>query len=240
MHPLLVAITGIVLLPTAALGKDFALVIGVNDCPEYQPGENRPMRRLKGAEADAVRWGQWLSEHGYAVRSLLGQQATYAAARRELAELSTATKRADRVLLFFAGHGTQTADQRPFDEPDGADEALCLADCRFDGQNLLLDDEVGRWIDELEASQVTVVLDCCHAGTGIKDLDDEVTPRFLPGCALREGRQLVRGAICGQRVSRSANGLWRFMLVTPINKRMSGELTRRCSVSDAVNFHMHC
>jgi hypothetical protein len=72
------------------------------------------------------------------------------------------------------------ADRKPFDEPDGLDEALCPADARGDGTNLILDDDLAVWLEEIAASQITVVLDCCHAGSGVKDADDDFQVRALP------------------------------------------------------------
>jgi hypothetical protein len=83
-------------------------------------------------------------------------------------------------VFHFSGHGSQVADQKPFDEDDDLDEALCVSDVQSDGSNLLLDDELGRRLDDSPASLVTVILDCCHAGTGHKTLDDDLQPRYLP------------------------------------------------------------
>ena len=66
------------------------------------------------------------------------------------------------------------------DEEDKLDEALCLADTNEDGENLLIDDDLARWLEDIPARQITVILDCCHAGTGTKAPDDDVVPRFLP------------------------------------------------------------
>jgi len=85
------------------------------------------------------------------------------------------------VVFHFSGHGTQIPDRPPIDETeDGLDEALCLADSTSEGDNLLVDDELGLWLDDIEAAQVTVILDCCHAGTGTKDTDDDIAARYLP------------------------------------------------------------
>lgn len=172
------------LLPAAAWGETLALIIGVNECPEYVLSDGTRPRPLQGAEADAAevaalvqrRYG--VSPEG--IRLLLGAKARLAdvqAAQRQLQQIA----KADDVLVFyFAGHGTQLKDARPLDEEDRRDEALCLADARTDGKNLLRDDQLGRWLEDIPARRATVILDCCHAGTGIKDADDDLAPRFLP------------------------------------------------------------
>jgi hypothetical protein len=85
-------------------------------------------------------------------------------------------------VFHYSGHGTQVPDVQPFDEPDGLDEALCPWDATAEGENLIRDDELGVWLDDLPAQRVTVILDCCHAGTGTKDVGDdpEIVSRFLP------------------------------------------------------------
>ncbi len=176
-----------------ALAADGALVIGVNDCPKYRlPNGSRP-RPLKGAEADADAMAACLIERfGFArdkVRVLKGEQASRQRVGEALQQLQKTLKAGDRYMLHFSGHGTQVSDQKPFDEQDdGLDEALCLSDSDEQGNNLLLDDELGRWLDDLPEVEVTVILDCCHAGTGVKDADDDVQARFLPTTALRPVR----------------------------------------------------
>ena len=123
------------------------------------------------------------------VRILKGEQATRQRVWGALEQLQKTLKTGDRCVLHFSGHGTQVLDQKPFDErDDGLDEALCLSDSDEQGHNLLLDDELGRWLDDLPEVEVTVILDCCHAGTGVKDLDDDVQARFLPTTAKRTVR----------------------------------------------------
>lgn len=176
-----------------ASAADSALVIGVNDCPKYRlPNGSRP-RPLKGAESDAVAMAACLIERfGFSkdnVRILKGEQATRQRVLDALQQLQRTLKAGDRCVLHFSGHGTQVPDQKPFDErDDGLDEALCLSDSDEQGHNLLLDDELGRWLDDLPEVDVTVILDCCHAGTGVKDADDDVQARFLPTTALRPVR----------------------------------------------------
>jgi uncharacterized caspase-like protein len=101
--------------------------------------------------------------------------------RHEWANLSRRIADGDEVWLYFAGHGTQVPDRVPLDEQDdGMDEALCLADTTAGGDNVLLDDELGSWLDETRASRAIVWIDCCHAGSATKDPGDEIAPRLLP------------------------------------------------------------
>ena len=166
-------------------GQRYALVVGVNECPQFRlTGGVRP-RPLRGAEADAdAVAGALERQFGFPapnIELLKGSQATYAGVKAALARLQEKARRGDCVVVHFSGHGTQIPDRAPLDETtDHLDEALCLADATDTGQNLLVDDELGILLDDLEADLVTVILDCCHAGTGTKDPNDDVVARYLP------------------------------------------------------------
>ncbi len=163
--------------------EDYALVVGVNDCSRYQlPDGTRP-RPLRGAETDAVAVAALLRERGFGARNIhliTGTKATRDAIRAALGEAATRVHPTDRFLLYFAGHGTQVADRAPYDEPDRLDEALCASDADEHGAGLVLDDDLSRWLEEVDAGQVIVILDCCHSGSATKDADDDLASRFLP------------------------------------------------------------
>ena len=171
-------------LVSTANGAKFAVVVGVNDCPAFRmPDGSRP-RPLRGAEADADAVAtRLIAQFGFSkdqVRLLKGPQATLARLRETLAKVARDAAPGDHVVFHFSGHGTQVADRRPWDEADERDEALCLTDTNAQGDNVFLDDELGLWLDDLRSGNITVLLDCCHAGTGTKSLDDEIVTRSLP------------------------------------------------------------
>lgn len=169
----------------SANGADWALVVVVDDCPRFRlPGGARP-RPLKGAERNARAFADFLQKTSQYEEShfhlILGKQATLNALGTAFEDLQRKSAAGDAFVFYFSAHGTQLDDQKPFDEADELDEALCLADAQPDGEGLLLDDQLGLWLDDLECRHITVVLDCCHSGTGIKELDDDIVPRYLPG-----------------------------------------------------------
>jgi uncharacterized caspase-like protein len=175
-----------ILAPGPAHGEGFALIIGVNDCPAFRlPDGSRP-RPLQGAENDADALADLLIHRfGFDPRNVLvlkGPEATREKIRAAFAGLAKRARAEDRFVFHFSGHGTQVPDARPFDEPDGRDEALCPWDANAHGENLVRDDELGVWLEDIPARRITVILDCCHAGTGTKDAGDdpEVVSRFLP------------------------------------------------------------
>ena len=81
----------------------------------------------------------------------------------------------DELYIHFSGHGQQVTDVSG-DEPDGLDEALIPYDAAIEygrngykGQNHILDDELGVWLEALRESVgpkgvIVVALDACHSG----------------------------------------------------------------------------
>jgi metacaspase-1 len=179
-------LVGSILAADPALAEGFALIVGVNDCPAFRlPNGSRP-RPLQGAENDADALADLLvHQFGFAPRNVIvlkGPEATREKILTSFARLAKQARAEDQVLFHYSGHGTQIPDVQPFDEPDGLDEALCPWDATANGEHLIRDDELGLWLDDLPARRITVVLDCCHAGTGTKDAGDdpEIVSRFLP------------------------------------------------------------
>jgi uncharacterized caspase-like protein len=172
----------------AIAGERYALVVGVNECPRFRLPDGSQPRPLKGAEIDADAVARTLiADFGFPkknVRCLKNAMATYASVKRAFDELIACLKADDQFVFHFSGHGTQIPDQKPFDEPDGLDEALCPYDTESTGRNLLIDDELGLWLEKIPARRITVILDCCHAGSGTKEVDEEVVARYLPIAAI--------------------------------------------------------
>ncbi len=85
----------------------------------------------------------------------------------------------DIAFFHFSGHGQQVADDNG-DELDGYDEALVPYDSPqrfqagvYEGERLLRDDELGRWLLQLRRKigskgQVLISLDACHSGTATR------------------------------------------------------------------------
>jgi hypothetical protein len=190
------------LLCQSSFATNNALVVGVNACSNYMPNSTRP-RPLAGAEADAYAFAELL-QHKYGfpksnVHLLTAEQATHQAIANVFHSLEKELAEGDQFVFYFAGHGTQVPNERPYpqpwdDEPDAKDEALCPHDAAIHDGNavrLIVDDELAKWLNELQATRITVVLDCCHAGTGIKaaageDIRERALPPPKPG-AMRPG-----------------------------------------------------
>ena len=69
------------------------------------------------------------------------------------------------LYFHYSGHGSQIKDDN-CDEKDGSDEALVPIDYLEAG--LITDDELRGVLQCMKATcKLTIVLDCCHSGTGI-------------------------------------------------------------------------
>lgn len=71
------------------------------------------------------------------------------------------------VLIYFSGHGSQAL---AVNKASGYDETLVPHDSRTDGVYDIKDWELGQWLKELThyTTNVTVILDSCHSGSGTR------------------------------------------------------------------------
>lgn len=161
------------MLPGSPDRNRHALIIGIDEY-QYLPGS-----RLNGCVNDAREVAQVLQEgFGFPpdqVELLLNGAATRAAILERMAALVQRVKEEDVVVFHFSGHGSQMPD-REGDEADGMDETILTHDTgRHDRENRdITDDELYDWVLRMGAKTpyVTVVLDCCHSGTGIRNYGD--------------------------------------------------------------------
>jgi len=93
----------------------------------------------------------------------------------QLDRLAHETAKGERVILYFAGHGTQLPDDDG-DELDGLDEVFLPADITRwlrKGRGIpeaIRDDELGEKVRAIRDRGATVwlIMDCCHAGTMVR------------------------------------------------------------------------
>lgn len=176
-------------------GKRFALLVG---CTVYPKSE---IRELWGPANDVPLWAKLLDKFGFAqdnIRILLGwpddkkRRPTYANIKAAWEELIAKADADTQIFILLSGHGMQVpipdSQIDPLDprnpEPDGLDEAFLPADVeKAQGDrpftNLLLDDQIGAWLDQFRAkgASVWVVFDCCHSGTMERGDDELERPR---------------------------------------------------------------
>jgi metacaspase-1 len=158
---------------------DRALLIGINTF--------RSIPGLRGCENDAIGMRHLLVEKVHfdssGIRMLINADATGANVRQHLVWLASDVQPGDRRFLHVSSHGSCRVD-RSGDEADGRDELVCLYDMDFgDAHTFLLDDYLARYTGDFspEAS-LTIVLDCCHSGTGTRELVPPPSPDPTSPC----------------------------------------------------------
>jgi hypothetical protein len=99
----------------------------------------------------------------------------------------------DRIILSYAGHGSQEPEHVKGSEADGKDEVLLLAGFAFSGpgtRERLIDDEIGAWFRAAAAKNVEVVFvaDACHSGTLTRavEQDAQATYRVVSAYAIED------------------------------------------------------
>ena len=173
------------LIPKTATAANRALLIGIDDY--------RVINDLRLAEGDATRMRESLIKYaGFKdenTRLLLGKSATKKGIRQAFKEvLIDRVKPGDKALFYFSGHGVQIADKTGQEE-DGKDEMLCAQDSAMHTYTFVRDNELGKWMDQVNTTNKIVILDCCHSGTATRALigfgeQSENIPRvkaFYPG-----------------------------------------------------------
>jgi hypothetical protein len=142
------------------MGGKKALLIGIN----YIGTENA----LKGCINDIENMRDVLkSEYGYTditiITDMTEMKPTRANIIKELLNLILSD--ATDLYFHYSGHGSQVKDING-DEVDKMDECLVPIDYNVNG--MILDDELKGLLQCLNSDKkLTIVLDCCHSGSGV-------------------------------------------------------------------------
>ena len=201
-------------MPDPAGKKKWALVVGISEYTKFST--------LDGCVNDARLWSSLLVERfGFPpenVRVLSNRQATRKGILEGMEWLEQSAGEGDIVVFTYSGHGSRMTD-REGDEPDGMDETLVPIDSgRAPSPNRdITDDEIHLWLARVgeKTPFVTIVLDCCHSGTAVRDAAskerrvepdtrsvDELPPSPIPESA----RGALRGTAGPPRPERGGSG----------------------------------
>ena len=143
-----------------------ALLVGLNHYPD-------PENTLRGCINDVRQVSDLLySRFGFdahgSIRLLTDARATTAAIVDRLHWLLDGARPGDVLVFHYSGHGSQVRDRLGDEPDDGLDEFICPYDLDWDDP--FTDDDLYAIVKDLPAGvNLTVVLDCCHSGTGLRE-----------------------------------------------------------------------
>lgn len=146
------------------------------------------------------------------------------AIRSHLIENARAAKAAGQsdlaCLLHFSGHGSMARNE---DKTAGLDETIVPHDSRLEGIVDIKDWELGSLIDELAqyTSNITVVLDCCHSGSGTRD--EETVVRQCPTDLRPQPERPIRTGTRGDAPASDGNLNTHVLLAACSNSQTANE-----------------
>ena len=147
-----------------------ALLVGIN---AYNDGP------LNGCVNDVIRMNQVLTQHfGFTdntqKRMLVDWSATTENILERLEWLVADAQAGDVLYFHYSGHGSQMVDI-DYDlevEPDGLDEIICPIDLNW-RDKVVKDDDFARIFKNVpDDVNLTVSLDCCHSGAGLRNFNN--------------------------------------------------------------------
>jgi quinol monooxygenase YgiN len=164
------------------IGKNYALMIGINRYKNIDP--------LKTAVKDTEEMAEVLRDvYGFETRMLLNEKATDTAILKELNNLRSKITPADRLIIYYAGHGildkvTDASYWLPFDA-ELSDDTNWLDTKRITDQ-----------LKRITAKQVLIIADSCYSGAISRDiksdlLGGETRDNYLKKLQERPSRVLI-------------------------------------------------
>lgn len=155
-------VAAIALCGKPSLGKEWGIVVGINDYPN--------IKKLEGAVNDAKLLSNALRKRGVDLpesRILLNERATAEQFKQTWETVLKRAKPGDGLIVSFAGHGGQEEEfAAPKDEQDHKDETLIFYD--FDPNNpyrgRISDDELYALFEKASAYRILFIADTCHSG----------------------------------------------------------------------------
>jgi len=172
---------------------------------------------LRGCENDVEELASLLvDEFGFDsnnIRKRTSKDVTKEQIRKGWKWLLRGAKAGDRLVFHFSGHGSYTVDQDDDENEDRRDELLCLYDMDWsDPESYLLDDELWTLTQDVpDGVLLTVLLDCCHSGTGTRAMvlptmmrSLDFKPEKVPLVIIRDSAERAGDGEVGYRVLPSA------------------------------------
>ncbi|MBR8840658.1 MAG: caspase family protein [Stigonema ocellatum SAG 48.90 = DSM 106950] len=168
----------------------YALLVGIDD---YDPASTPRISSLKGCVNDIkaveaylreriAKDSEWnLIEPTNQKWILTNEEATRQAIINGFEQHLCNANSEDVVLFYYSGHGAQEKAPQEFWrlEADRLDETLVCYDSRTVGSHDLADKELAHLLEKVAQNNphVVLILDCCHSGSGTRDLSPEILVR---------------------------------------------------------------
>lgn len=159
----------------------YAILVGIDDYPA-------PVSKLDGCVNDINAIEDYLktrvdsSQHGN-IKTLRNAEATRQAVIDGCEKHLTQAGKDDVVLFYFCGHGSQEPASPEFSylERDGKLETLVCWDSRTSTRDLA-NKELRYLIAKVAERNphIVIVLDCCHSGSGTRDVEYKQKVRHTP------------------------------------------------------------
>jgi hypothetical protein len=133
-----------------------------------------------------------------------------------------------RVIIAYSGHGGRIPDDNG-DESDGLDEFIAGYDVKADitYQNIITDDQLASWLDQLESKQIVVLVDACYSG-GVGDVSAlaaaDARSKSLPLLASGLAAQ-APGLEVGEGLARDLGQSGRVVLAASTAQQLSWEFS---------------
>lgn len=173
----------LVFLPVSAEAERlFGLVVGIDDYA-FVPD-------LHGAVNDAEDIADALATLGAEVTLLTDADATRAAILGSWEAIIRSARPGDRLVVSYAGHGSNEPEHRPGSEADGRDENFLLAGFAPHGtaaSERILDDEIADLLARSADLEVIFIADACHSGTVTRDLNPTLGYRYVTPARMETG-----------------------------------------------------
>lgn len=160
----------------------YVLLVGIDNYPN-------PNHCLQGCVNDIIAIEEYLNErfdkkeYQLHLLTLKDEQATREAVINGFRNHLCQAAKDDVVLFYYSGHGSQELAPSEFwlREPDHLDETLVCYDSRTENGWDLADKELAKLISEVEEkdAHVTIIMDCCHSGSGTRDPMEKAKQRRL-------------------------------------------------------------
>ncbi|WP_116108601.1 caspase family protein [Lewinella sp. IMCC34191] len=150
----------------------YGILVGID---RYPPAAG--LASLSGCRNDIRHWQQILqrSAEGRTLNlyTFTDEEATYAALVNAFADVTRLITAGDHLCFVFCGHGSREPAAQAFRTyfPESLQETLVCFDSRLPGGLALADKELAWLLQDIadRGADITVVLDCCHSGSGTRN-----------------------------------------------------------------------